>query len=100
MIRKITPADKELYLKLANEFYHSEAVLHPVPQKNIDATFCELMRSDVYTEGFIIERDGDTAGYALIAKKLFAGGRRHGHLGRGAFYETTVQREGSRQRVF
>lgn len=68
MIRKLERSDKELYLQLADEFYHSEAVLHPVPGENIEATFDELMRSDVYTECFIIEKDGCTAGYALISK--------------------------------
>ena len=28
MIRKITPSDKELYLKLTDEFYKSDAVMH------------------------------------------------------------------------
>lgn len=68
MIRRLESNDKELYFKLADEFYHSEAVLHPVPKRNIEATFDELMRSDVYTECFIIESDGSVAGYALISK--------------------------------
>lgn len=68
MIRKIQPQDKEAYLTLAREFYNSDAVMHPVPEEFLLRTFNELMRSEVYAEGFILEKDGETAGYALIAK--------------------------------
>lgn len=68
MIRKLTENDRELYFSLVKEFYGSDAVLHNIPEKNIEATFSELMRSDVYTEGFVLETEGTAAGYALIAK--------------------------------
>ena len=68
MIRKLTRQDEELYIKLAQEFYHSEAVLHPVDQANIVNTFHELMRSDTYAECYILETEGKTAGFVLIAK--------------------------------
>lgn len=67
-MRKITSADKELYLFLADEFYHSEAVLHPIPLKNIENTFNEMITSDTYAIGYILEFDGKDAGYALLAK--------------------------------
>lgn len=68
MIRKAQPQDKEIYLELAREFYNSEAVLHPVPEEHLLRTYNEFVRSEVYTECFILEKDGETAGYALIAK--------------------------------
>ncbi len=68
MIRKLNLSDKELYFNFVREFYGSDAVLHNISEKNIEATFSELMRSDVYTECFILETDGAAAGYALIAK--------------------------------
>ena len=68
MIRKIQPQDKEAYLTLAREFYNSDAVMHSVPEEFLLRTFNELMRSEVYAECFILEKDGETAGYALIAK--------------------------------
>lgn len=70
MIRSITSADKEIYFSLANEFYHSDAVLHSVPKKFIENTFCEMMRSTDYTEGFIIEHENEIAGYGLISKSF------------------------------
>mgnify|MGYP000000539931 FL=1 len=67
MIRKITPSDKELYLKLTDEFYKSDAVMHRIDSENFELTWQELMRSGDYTECFIIEKDGETAGYMLLA---------------------------------
>lgn len=68
MIRNLRLQDKQIYLALAAEFYASPAVLSPVPQSHFEATFSELMRSDVYAEGFLLEREGEAAGYALVAK--------------------------------
>ena len=68
MIRKLKAGEKDLYFELVDEFYHSSAVLHPVDKLNYKRTFEEIVRSDVYTECFIIEYDGDIAGFALISK--------------------------------
>lgn len=68
MIRKLKENERELYFELADEFYHSPAVLHPVNRKNYSATFEELMRSDIYAECFIIEYREHVAGFALISK--------------------------------
>ncbi len=67
MIRKITPADKELFLRLAAEFYASDAVLEPVPEAYHLAAFEELMRSEAYLDCYILECDGAAAGYALLS---------------------------------
>ncbi len=67
MIRKATSEDKELYMKLTDAFYHSEAVLHPVPDAHREAMWTELMRSNDYAECFFIEKDGVTAGFLLLA---------------------------------
>ena len=32
MIREIREEDKQLYMDLTEEFYNSEAVLHPIPE--------------------------------------------------------------------
>lgn len=68
MIRKITESDKAEYVQMVTEFYNSDAVIKPIPRDSIEATFNELMQSDVYAESFIIESDGTVAGYALLAK--------------------------------
>lgn len=66
MIRRITAADREIYLKMAHDFYHSEAVLHPVPDEYLVRSFDEMIRSEDYLTGLIFEKDGNTAGYALL----------------------------------
>ncbi len=68
MVRKIEPADREAYIGLVQQFYSSDAVQHTVPKENIEATFDEMMRSDVYAQGYMLIYDGQAAGYALVAK--------------------------------
>ncbi len=68
MIRKICREDRETYITLAKEFYRAGVTLEVVDTKNIEITFNELMRSDVYAECYIIEHEGNVAGFALLAK--------------------------------
>lgn len=68
MIRPITKEDRDVYVSLADLFYHSEAVDHPVPPAYYKRTFEELMRSEDYLEGFLFEVDREPAGYVLLAK--------------------------------
>ena len=66
--RKISRDDRSAYLKMASDFYASDAVLIHVCEDNLIKTFDELMRSDQYVECHIFELDGNAAGYALLAK--------------------------------
>ena len=70
MIRKITssPSDREMFLKLAEEFYHSPAVEHPVPRQNLERTYQEIITRDTYAEGYFLEYSGIIVGYALLSK--------------------------------
>lgn len=68
MIYKIEEKDRESFLSLTRVFYASPAVLHPVPEEYHIAVFEEMMRSDVYAEGYLFEYEGTPAGYALLAK--------------------------------
>lgn len=65
-VRRIADCDRELFLEMSAEFYSSDAVLHDVDRSYHIRTFDELMRSDVYLEGYIFEADGSPAGYALL----------------------------------
>lgn len=67
-IRPLTVADRAVYLELVHAFYHSDAVLHPVPDCYFERTFDELMRSDAYAECYLFETEAGVAGYALLAK--------------------------------
>lgn len=68
MIRRIDPNDRNLFVTLSKEFYSTDAVSHTIPHEYHEKSFDELMRSGEYIECFIFEQDGETAGYALIAK--------------------------------
>lgn len=68
MFRKIAQKDRDFYISSVKAFYSSDAVLHSIPESYITKTFEELMASNVYTECYIIEKDGERAGYALLAK--------------------------------
>ena len=68
MIREMRAQDQELYLAMTEEFYHSAAVLHPVAPELREATFQELLRSDRYVDGVVLEDEGEPVGYALLAK--------------------------------
>lgn len=68
-IRRFTQEDRALYLRMAEAFYHSPAVLKPIPHDYMERTFDEMMRSDIYVDGFLMETDdGRPMGYMLIAK--------------------------------
>ena len=68
MIRKMTENDRELYIRMAEEFYSSDAVLHPVPHEYFERTADEALRSDAYAEIYLLEYEGRTAGYGLTAR--------------------------------
>ena len=68
MIRKMTENDKELYITMAEEFYNSDAVIHPIPRDHFEKTANEALRSDEYAEIYLLEYEGETAGYGLTAR--------------------------------
>ena len=67
MVRKVTPQDKEMYLSLTEKFYQSDAVSHNIPLENRLKTWDEIMRSDEYADCYFVIKDGDVAGYMLLA---------------------------------
>ena len=70
MFRNAEEKDFALYMELAQEFYHSPAVLHPIPEQYMESTFREAMRSDVYILIRILETDGEAAGYAILSRSF------------------------------
>lgn len=67
-IRKITSEDRDFFIAASKAFYASAAVAHDVPASYHLATFEELMNSEVYQSGYILEVDGASVGYALVSK--------------------------------
>ena len=68
MIRKMTESDRDLYIEMAEEFYHSDAVLHPIPRAHFEKTAEEALKSGTYSEIYLLEYEGKTAGYGLTAR--------------------------------
>lgn len=68
MIRTIRKEDEKAYLEMAEIFYNSDAVLHNIPMHHLTNTFAELMKSDTYILGYIMEQEETIAGYALLSK--------------------------------
>lgn len=67
MIRPMTKQDRELYLQMAHQFYSSEAVLHPLPEEIYDKNFHQLSRENPYIKGYILEQEGEAAGYLILS---------------------------------
>ena len=68
MFREIREEDRAVYYDFVDKFYHSDAVNAPVPAKNYEVTFNEMLRSDAYLKGYMFEEDGVPCGFALLSK--------------------------------
>lgn len=68
MIRKMKKDDAESFINMSTLFYASDAVVQPISQKHHIDTFKEIMRSNVYLEGYIFEFKDKPVGYAIITK--------------------------------
>lgn len=67
MIRKYKKEDREITLVMMKEFYSSPAVLHRVSEENFMRTLDEAESDSPYMDIFILECQGQVAGYALTA---------------------------------
>lgn len=67
-VRELKPEDRGAYIEMAHNFYSSPAALEPIPDEYLKNTFEECLRSSVYAKAYILEYNGDVAGYALTAK--------------------------------
>lgn len=68
MIRKFVSEDREDYIRFSTEFYNSSAVDKPVPREHFEQGFDEMMRSDVYVQGYMLVFDGNNVGYCVTMK--------------------------------
>lgn len=67
MIRKITPDDRDEYIKMAEDFYSSDAVSHRIPRENFEKAFEAAINNNPFIRLYILEINGVKAGYAAIA---------------------------------
>ena len=67
MIREMTSADKEYYLKFTDDFHHSGAVLAPIDPSFYEGTFNNAVSGSPYVKGYIFEHEGKVIGHSIIA---------------------------------
>ena len=68
--RPITAADETDFYTMAEDFYHSDAVLHPIPAEYHRRAFAEMMRSGQYLSGYIFTDGDNTAGFAVTNRMM------------------------------
>ena len=68
--RTNTAADETDFYTMAEEFYHSDAVLHPIPAEYHRRAFAEMMRSGQYLSGYIFTDGDNTAGFAVTNRMM------------------------------
>ena len=68
MVRKATMADKREIMAMMRDFYDSDAVIAPVADEHFEKTIEHCLKTDVYADLLVCERQGGLAGYALTAK--------------------------------
>lgn len=67
MIRRYEASDRLTVTEMLDEFYHSPAVLHPIPRAHFEKTLNEAEAGNPCVRLYLIENGGQTAGYALLA---------------------------------
>lgn len=68
MIRKFAESDKTAFLTMCMDFYSGEGVDHTIPAAYAEKTFEILLHDNSpFCDAYICERNGKTAGYALLA---------------------------------
>lgn len=66
VLRKLTEADRESFFEMSRDFYSCGAAHAPISEENRINFFKEALAGE-FINGYIIEHNGKTAGYALIA---------------------------------
>lgn len=68
-LRKFTENDRKAFFEMSVDFYSCGAAHEPIPEEN-RIKFWEEALSGEFTNAYIIEYEGETAGYALVAYYL------------------------------
>ncbi len=63
----ITKETQDVFIKLCDDFYHSNAVLHPIPQEYIVNSAKEALSGSPFIRCLLLMWEGEVAGYAVLA---------------------------------
>ena len=66
ILRRFEPADKSEFLTMCQDFYSGGAVLKPIPAKNMENSFHEIISGSPDLSGFMMLKDGKIAGYGIV----------------------------------
>ena len=69
-IRKMAENDRETVMKMMETFYSSPAVITNGSAEIFKADIDNCIGDSPYLEGFVFDSDGETVGYAMIAKSF------------------------------
>ena len=67
MLRNMEKQDRETFLAMVREFYHTDAVLHEVDPENFERTFEAILEGNPFVRGYLFEYENEPAGYALLS---------------------------------
>ena len=67
-LKKLTKEMHDEVLAMVEQFYHSDAVSHPVPMEKLEQTFADAVSEDSILEGFVLNEDDTTVGFAYITE--------------------------------
>lgn len=70
LFRPMSAADETAFYTMAEEFYHSDAVLHPIPTEYHRRTFAEIMRSQMYLSGYVFQDGSEMAGFCVTNRMM------------------------------
>lgn len=68
--RPLCLEDEQEFYVMAEEFYHSPAVLRPIPPERHQVAFREIMTSDRYLSGYWFADEEKAAGFAVINRMM------------------------------
>lgn len=66
-VRDFVPQDQREYIEMSNSFYNMGAALSNVPEEHFKRTFDLVVGRSPYARGLMIQKEGVTAGYALLS---------------------------------
>lgn len=65
-IRTTSKNDKEAFLALMDEFYHTSAVLHPIPKENMEKCFSDSIKYSEHIRTYLFEDNCLAIGFAIV----------------------------------
>ena len=65
-IRATTENDRKAFLDLMDEFYHTSAVLHPIPKEKMEKCFSDSITYKDHIRTYLFENGSQAVGFAIV----------------------------------